>query len=193
MTFTIVLVLMSIVSNSAWADSKKLTITLEKPAESLDPAKALSVEAQFIASQVYENLFLTGYDGTILPGLATHWETSSDRRTLTIQLDPDSKFSNGVPVTTRHVRNMIEDTVRTGSFRGLDRILGVQPFKQKATQHIAGVQVLGEFQLKIQLEKPYSRFLQEFSDRSSRPQSLLTTGKKSTWFLWLKIITALQI
>jgi microcin C transport system substrate-binding protein len=41
--------------------------------------------------------------GTWMPGLATHWQVSADRRTFRFRLDPNARFSDGRPVTARDV------------------------------------------------------------------------------------------
>ncbi|MFV1996032.1 MAG: ABC transporter substrate-binding protein, partial [Verrucomicrobiales bacterium] len=40
--------------------------------------------------------------GRYFPGLAREWAVSADRRTVYFRLDPDARFSDGVPVRARH-------------------------------------------------------------------------------------------
>jgi peptide/nickel transport system substrate-binding protein len=42
------------------------------------------------------------------PGIAESWEVSDDRKTVTFKLDPDRKWSDGVPVTSKDVKWSLE-------------------------------------------------------------------------------------
>lgn len=54
---------------------------------------------QALLYNVYEGLVKLDQDGKIVPGLATSWEVSDDRKTYTFKLVDKAKFTNGQPFT----------------------------------------------------------------------------------------------
>ncbi|MGB0119726.1 MAG: ABC transporter substrate-binding protein [Solirubrobacterales bacterium] len=48
------------------------------------------------------------------PGIAESWEVSGDRKTVTFTLDPDKKWSDGVPVTSKDVKWTLENLGEEG-------------------------------------------------------------------------------
>lgn len=56
-----------------------------------------------IYGQIYDKLFFHKGDYTIGPRLATGWVTSDDKTCITLTLDPNAKFHDGVPVTAQDI------------------------------------------------------------------------------------------
>jgi peptide/nickel transport system substrate-binding protein len=55
----------------------------------------------WILTNIYSGLLVPNADGNgVEPGLATSWSASADGKTFTVKLRPDTKFSDGSPVTT---------------------------------------------------------------------------------------------
>jgi len=48
------------------------------------------------------------------PGIAKSWEVSDDRKTVTFTLDPEKKWSDGVPVTSKDVKWTLENLGEEG-------------------------------------------------------------------------------
>ena len=81
-----------------------LTIGIGSPVDSFDPDSALTQAAVQVISSVLEPLIQVSADGTKLaPGIATSWSYSPDGLTLTVNLNPNAKFSDGKPVTPADV------------------------------------------------------------------------------------------
>lgn len=62
-----------------------------------------------IHNLIYERLL--GFDSTIgdyVPGLATHWQISEDKRTFRYRLNPEARWADGRPVTSDDVLASIE-------------------------------------------------------------------------------------
>lgn len=58
-----------------------------------------------INSFVYESLLSTHpVTREYIPALASHWKISEDKMTFTFRIDPNARFSNGLPVTAEDVR-----------------------------------------------------------------------------------------
>jgi oligopeptide transport system substrate-binding protein len=68
--------------------------------ETLDPIKAAGTLALHIGFDLFEGLTAYGSDGTVVPGIATSWETSPDGLRWTFHLRHDAKWSNGDPLTS---------------------------------------------------------------------------------------------
>jgi oligopeptide transport system substrate-binding protein len=66
--------------------------------ESLDPQRSLSAESLGIGRDLFVGLTALSAEGKPVPGLATAWETSPDRKTWTFHLRHDSAWSNGEPL-----------------------------------------------------------------------------------------------
>ncbi len=47
-------------------------------------------------------------DLTPAPGIAESWDISEDKKTVTFQLDPDAKWSDGEPITSKDVKYSLE-------------------------------------------------------------------------------------
>ncbi len=67
--------------------------------DSLDPQRGQSLSAQNILRDIFEGLTREDAAGTIIPGIAERWETSTDGLTWTFYLRADAKFSDGADIT----------------------------------------------------------------------------------------------
>jgi len=67
------------------ADLSAVTIQLDGPVTSLDPALGASFQDAVVAWTMYNTLLNLDEDGTYVPGLATDWEFQADGATLTIR------------------------------------------------------------------------------------------------------------
>lgn len=67
--------------------------------ETLDPVLAEDVQSFNILFDLYEGLVVEGADGSLQPGVATHWEISEEGRRYTFYLRSDAIWSTGEPVT----------------------------------------------------------------------------------------------
>ncbi|MEA2756230.1 MAG: oligopeptide transport system substrate-binding protein, partial [Aliidongia sp.] len=68
--------------------------------ETLDPTKAIGALARHIGLDLFEGLTAYGSDGTVVPGIATSWETSPDGLRWIFHLRPDAQWSNGDPLNS---------------------------------------------------------------------------------------------
>ena len=66
---------------------------------SIDPQKVEDVDGSKIVRNLFEGLLNTDAQGEVVPGVATEWEASDDRKTWTFTLREDATWSNGEPVT----------------------------------------------------------------------------------------------
>jgi hypothetical protein len=70
--------------------------------ESVNPANAprpTNDSERLVFRQIYETLVRVDCKGRVIPGLASSWRRSIDGRTWIVTLRPESRFSDGTPVT----------------------------------------------------------------------------------------------
>jgi peptide/nickel transport system substrate-binding protein len=78
----------------------EITILRQNDIDSWDPGNGMVVETFQTLPGVMEGLVRPGHgDEPIAPGLATSWKLDAANKTLTFQLRPDLKFSDGSPLT----------------------------------------------------------------------------------------------
>lgn len=63
--------------------------------ETLDPQLARSVPALTVLADLYEGLLTRDAAGRLVPGVADRWSVSEDGLTLSFELDPVARWSNG--------------------------------------------------------------------------------------------------
>lgn len=67
--------------------------------------------ASLLSSLLYESLITVNPDLSISPNLAETWSFSEDGMVCTLRLHQNSKFSDGTPVTTEHVKLSLEQAM----------------------------------------------------------------------------------
>ena len=66
-------------------DPESLTLQLDGPVTSLDPALGASFQDAVVMWSMYDNLVALDEDGTVLPGLATEWDVDASEAVFTIR------------------------------------------------------------------------------------------------------------
>ncbi len=82
------------------AADQTLRRALDTMPRSLDPSLLTDVDAQKVTDDVFEGLTALGLDGSMVPGVATSWEVSTDGKNWVFHLRPEARWSNGDPVTS---------------------------------------------------------------------------------------------
>jgi peptide/nickel transport system substrate-binding protein len=90
-------------------------------AQTLDPMSANIGPTSNLAHQIYETLVIRGYDGKLVPTLATEWRILPDDPTVwEFKLRPGVKFHNGTDFTADDVVFSFDRARRpTSDYRGL--------------------------------------------------------------------------
>ena len=86
-------------ASNVMADSRPLRYGLAHEVKSLDPHGNITDVATVVLSELYTGLLARGADGRLLPGSAHHWRTSADQQSMTFELRPDLRWSDGEPLT----------------------------------------------------------------------------------------------
>jgi oligopeptide transport system substrate-binding protein len=138
----------------------------------LDPLKASLTNEDFVISDMIVGLTTAAPDGSTVPGMATHWETSPDGLTWTFHLR-DAVWSDGVPVTADDfvfsMRRMLDPKQASEYASILYPIKNAQPVnagKPGFPPEAIGVRAIDPKTLEITLEHP-APFLPEMVQHQS--------------------------
>ncbi|AXF75904.1 peptide ABC transporter substrate-binding protein [Erwinia tracheiphila] len=135
----------------------------DEPA-SLDPAKAVGLPEIPVIRDLFEGLTNQDAEGDIVPGVATHWQTS-DNRTWIFTLRKDAHWSNGDTVTSSDFvsswRRLVDP--QTGStFAWFAALAGIENATAITKGEMApdklGVTALDDYHLKVTLDRPVPYF-----------------------------------
>ena len=81
------------------SDNQTFTYWILDAIESLDPQIAETIDDSDVYRQLFEGLYIEAADGEMVPAGALEYTLSDDKLTYTFKLRPESKWSNGDPVT----------------------------------------------------------------------------------------------
>lgn len=126
-----------------------ITMATSADAQTLDPPNFGSTADTARIDLIYERLVLLEEDGTISPWLATSWEQTDDT-TWVFQLEEGVEFSDGTPFDAEAVKTNLERAAVAPQGSGL---LGM----------IETVDVLGDYEVQLNLSRPYSGILHNLS------------------------------
>ncbi|HVW93244.1 MAG TPA: ABC transporter substrate-binding protein [Devosia sp.] len=88
----------------ALAEATTLQMAWSQDATGLDPHKQTAFSSIRLLELIYEPLVRSDASLNTIPAIAKSWTFSPDGKTLTFQLDPNAKFSDGTPVTPADVK-----------------------------------------------------------------------------------------
>jgi ABC-type transport system substrate-binding protein len=123
----------------------------------LDPALGYDTTSWFFEQMLFNTLLDYDDRGALIPELARSWVRSSDGLAYTFDLRDDVRFSNGRALLAADVKFSIERVLTPGTrSQGIEfftRIAGATDFVAGRASEVRGLQVLGEHQLQIELER----------------------------------------
>ncbi len=127
---------------------------LDSDPGNLDPALTPTVRAIAIKMNIFDSLLrLDPRTLEIVPGAATSWTISEDKRTIIFRLHAGIHFHNGRELTADDVKYTIERilTPETASpfLRGYDRLVGAKEFMAKQAKEVSGITVLDRYRVSI--------------------------------------------
>ena len=137
-------------------DGGVLSIGLSANPKTLDPVKYTGIYESHIMKAVTDTLVVYNENLTdFVPSLAKKWEISDDMKVYTFTLRDDvyfqpGKFQNGRKMTAEDVKYSLE---RSAKESAMNRLKGVEK-----------VEVTGEYEVKVYLEKPNAAFLAMLTD-----------------------------
>ncbi|HKI58484.1 MAG TPA: ABC transporter substrate-binding protein [Trueperaceae bacterium] len=151
------IVLVALGAASAWAQKVGGTVTIavtEEP-DTLDPQKTATAVTGTILRYIGDTLVTKDLNGNYTAGLAESWSASSDGLTWTFKLKPGIKFQDGTPVDAAAVKASFERALSPDT---------KSPIAGSLFAAISDIKVEGPLTLAITLSKPFSVFLDNFTD-----------------------------
>ncbi|XXT24566.1 ABC transporter substrate-binding protein [Sorangium sp. So ce429] len=132
-------------------------------ARTLDPALAYDELASSVAELVFSRLVTWDRDGQLTPDLARSIAVERDGRTYVFALREGVRFHDGAELRAADVKRSIERTLHPGTpspgASEYDMIEGFAAYRAGAAPHLAGVRVLGDHAVAIDLRAPDATFL----------------------------------
>ncbi len=139
--------------------------TAQSAPSSLDPALLDDVYESTVINQIFEGLLRFDPNLNVVPGIADLWEVSPDGRVYTFHLKPGVRFQDGSEVTSEDVVYSfarvfhLPEAESALARESLSHIAGCEAYAQKRARGIAGLQALGPYDVRIELEQPFASFL----------------------------------
>lgn len=84
------------------SDNQVYTYRILDAIKSMDPQISTDVEGSDVLRSIFEGLYNEDGDGNLVPGVALSHDLSEDKLVYTFHLRPESKWSNGDPVTAQN-------------------------------------------------------------------------------------------
>ncbi|MBI3650555.1 MAG: hypothetical protein HY231_05850 [Acidobacteria bacterium] len=128
----------------------------------LDPATVSSISRNEVISNIFEGLVQFGERAEIRPAIAERWEISPDGRTYTFYLREAARFHNGLKVRAEDVKYSFERQMRQNEMSAawvFRPLLGAEQFLSGEADSVAGIRVINEKVLKLELVQPVAFFL----------------------------------
>ncbi len=116
---------------------------------------------------------------TIHPDVATSWEISEDGLTYTFHLRDDVRFHDGEQLTADDVKFSLQMFFHPdvgashGRTSGIDQLVGAAEFESGEADHIAGIKVLDDFTVELNLVRPRSSVLSNIAAFNIWPSHLV--------------------
>jgi ABC-type transport system substrate-binding protein len=168
-------------------DSKKIyTVGISSYWGTLTPPLQHLAAGDVVISQQFESLIRRNERGIIEPLAAKTWEFNADRLTLRFKIDTSRRFSDGTYLRAGDFKKAWEEGLKMSPISsnsslsdGLANVKGFSDFNK--AKEIAGVRVIGEDVLELQLVKPVRMFLeylagQRFSVYKISEGNIIGTG-----------------
>jgi ABC-type transport system substrate-binding protein len=129
----------------------------------LDPAGAEDQYSAAVVYQLFDGLVKFSPELLIVPALAENWQIDQQGLVYRFFLRGDARFHNGRPVTPRDVVFSFNRLIRTDPAPSILphmlRIVGARDYRNGKTDHLEGMEIIGDRELRIRLEEPYAPFL----------------------------------
>ena len=147
------------------AEKQEIVRHIKDEPASLDPIKAVGLPEAQVARDLFEGLVNQDAHGKVIPGVASHWQTS-DNQTYIFTLRKDARWSNGDPVTAKDFVYSWQRLVEPKSlspFAWFAQLAGIQNAEEiiagKLPADKLGVVAVDDHTLKVQLNKPVPHFV----------------------------------
>jgi oligopeptide transport system substrate-binding protein len=136
---------------------------LGSKAASLDPAVQSDAGSAQVVAQLFETLTAIDAAGHIQPALAQSWTTSSDGRSMTFELRPDLRFSDGSALTAPDVvaswMRVLDPSHPSQLASLLDDVVGARAYQEgSGAKSAVGLSAPSQGQVAVEFLHPASDF-----------------------------------
>ena len=130
----------------------------------LDPHLSGDTTSAGVVVEIYSGLVALNTDLQLVPDVADRWEISQDGKTYTFYIRDNARFHDGKPITASDFKWSLEraaspDTASPVADTYLSDIVGVDDVLEGRTTDIAGVRVIDDRTLQIEIDAPKAYFL----------------------------------
>ena len=141
---------------------------------SFDPSISTDIPAERVLDDIFEGLTHLDQSGEPAPGLATHWETSSDGRTWTFHLRA-ARWSNGEPIRAGDFvfawRRTVDPRTASDYGQALAAVRNAIDINEgRAAPEALGIEAPDEHTVVVQLNAPTPYLLSLMSKAYTYPQ-----------------------
>lgn len=149
---------------SAESSQQHLRRSIQSSPDTLDPHVAFGIHPLSVLRDLYEGLTNASPDNDALPGVATNWDISENRKEYTFYLRKDAKWSDGTPVTAEHFvygwKRALDPKTASTKVNLLYIIENAEEIV-KGTKKIEdlGIKAIDAHTFKVTLRNPYPYFL----------------------------------
>jgi peptide/nickel transport system substrate-binding protein len=137
------------------AAAQTLRIGLQEDPDTLDGAKNWSFVGRVVMTSICDKLVDIAPDASIVPMLATSWETAADGKAITFKLRPGVRFHDGEPFDAAAVKFSLERALTLPDSRRKSEIAAVTK-----------VEVIDPLTVRVEMATPFSPLLAQFADRA---------------------------
>jgi len=134
----------------------------------LDPAISADTSSHTYIVQIFSGLVRLDHELNIVPDIAESWEKSPDGKTYTFYLRQEVKFHSGREVKAADFKYSWEracdpDTGSGTAATYLGDIIGAKDMLAGETGEISGVEVIGDYTLRVTIDAPKAYFLSKLA------------------------------
>lgn len=137
-----------------------LRVALEFEPTALDPATDGSYTNRIVTTVMCDSLIDMTPDLKFIPELATRWEWSPDRLSLTLHLRPGAKYQDGTPVDAASIQANIT-RYKTAPYS----------IRKAEMSAITGSDVIDPETIKVNLSRPFAPLIALLANRPGTPYS----------------------
>ncbi len=137
------------------AHAQTLRIGLNEDPDILDPDQSRTFVGRIVYTALCDKLVDITPELEIIPQLATEWSWNDDNTQLTMRLREDVTFHDGTPFDAEAVASNIERSQTLEESR-----------RKSELASITGVEVLGEHEIRFDMDAPDATLLAQFADRA---------------------------
>jgi ABC-type transport system substrate-binding protein len=116
-----------------------------------------------VVNQLFDGLVQFSPDLLIIPALAENWQIEDGGRVYRFLLRENTRFHQGLPVTSRDVVFSLRRLLRTNPAPSilphLLRIVGAREYRSQQREDLPGLESLSDHEVVVRLEEAYAPFL----------------------------------